>query len=476
MGTTRICKLMIQITEKRVVQLGLAFLKSHYRHLPRFGETQTREGVEAEGGIIADGFFAFRQSEDGPTFSATLEATDYLSREELRYTWFWELLIIDGIAGTLGIMAFISGWLHLRGYPSVYPAGPFLALVVLLVVFILGIISWVIIFHRRSRYHYIYAVEQFKSYFADDQWVAFAWDVFSSTEDKYYKELRKQCIRYGFGLLEIDREQHVKMHLAPAKADLFSNKRAVRQFFSSTSRIAQRIRQEVSTRLPSKVRTRSLTIPGIDIRDLFRFRRSYRYQGFISASALLLLGIVFWLELQEYPIQYADQPAVLRKREELILDKRGQSGMESRVFLVDAAALPPPMLEVGPYLLTGSNATDVLNLGPPKGEVYLYVDQAFVSFSCERIAQSGSDLYLVFLNSYADIEWAKNRALALRNSGIRVNIIWADCFFPGRRFFIIYFEDLFNTFEDAQLARQQIADQILDAQFDFENHIGRISR
>ena len=53
------------------------------------------------------------------------------------------------------------------------------------------------------RYRYIYAVEQFKKYHADEQWVAIGEDVFENPNDKYLKELKKQCVYNGFGLISM---------------------------------------------------------------------------------------------------------------------------------------------------------------------------------------------------------------------------------------------------------------------------------
>lgn len=416
------------------MDLALAFLKKHYRNQPHWGSTQLKKDVRTDDGIIADGYLAFRTTEEGDTFTATIESTDYFSREELRYAWDWELLVIDGIASSLGNLAIWCGWIHIRGHPSVYPAGPWIAIFALVGTLILGVGLWVLVFRHRSRYHYIYAIEQFKKYFANDQWVAFAWDVFAGANDKYYLELRKQCIRHGFGLLEIDRDQHIKMHLAPAKEDLFGHRRRVQQFMI-TGMWSARIRQEFSKRMPFTNRKTGWSIPELDWNRLFRFRRSYRHQGFISLVSLLLIGFFFSLELRERPIVFADQPADLRKREKQARQWQRSPTPESKVFIVDSLAVPPPMPNVEPYLSFSARELDPVALGPPKGEVYLMVDQQFQAFPCRRIQEAAAGRYLVYLDSYAEVEYAKSRALLLRNQDIRVNIIWADCFFPGRYFF-----------------------------------------
>ena len=56
------------------------------------------------------------------------------------------------------------------------------------------------------RYRSIFAIEQFKQYYADEQWVAIGKDTFSEEEDHFFQELKKQCVYNGFGLLSMDDE------------------------------------------------------------------------------------------------------------------------------------------------------------------------------------------------------------------------------------------------------------------------------
>ena len=285
---------MIQLTEKIVVRIALAYLKRHYKYMPREGETQARSDVRTEEGIQADGYIAFEVDKAGKVFTATIEATDYMKREELRYSLYWQLMFMDGLTVAMALMAILSGWAHIRGEPSVYPTGPVGSALILLGIIILLTLLVVLLVRGRSRYHYIYAVEQFKQYHADDQWVAFAWDVFYSTESKYYRELRKQCMQYGFGLLEVDREQRVKIHLAPTRIDVFGRRRAIRQF-RQVRDFTQRVGKSLTTRLPVPVKVNPRLRIG-DWSNLFRFRRSYRHQAFISGISFALILIFFSLE------------------------------------------------------------------------------------------------------------------------------------------------------------------------------------
>jgi hypothetical protein len=466
---------MIQLTEKIVVKIALAYLKRHYKYMPREGETQVRSDVRTEEGIRADGYLAFRVDDAGKVFTATIEATDYMKRKELRYSLYRQLMFMDGLTLAMALMALLSGWAHIRGAPSVYPTGPEWAILTILGGIAILTLLVILLVRGRSRYHYIYAVEQFKQYHADDQWVAFAWDVFHSTESKYYRELRKQCMQYGFGLLEVDREQHVKIHLAPTRMDVFGRRRAIRQF-RQVRDFTQRIGKRLTPRLPLPVKVNPRLRIG-DWSNLFRFRRSYRHQAFISGISLALIIIFFSLELRERPIVYEDTSQDQRRRERLAQRLEGGADAESRVFLVDTAAVPPPMPNVRPYLLIDQAVPGAIPQANTsrEGDVFLYGDDTFQAVPCDRLTASANNRYLVYLNSYYDPAYAKSQALYLRRRGIPVNVIWADCFFPGRTFYILYLEDLYDTFEEGQRARQRLDRELLNQTLDFETNIGRIN-
>ena len=79
--------------------------------------------------------------------------------------------------------------------------------------------------YRGHRFRYIYAVEQFKRYHADEQWIAFADDVFDSPEDKYLVELKKQCIKNGFGLLSVSQNLNSQLLITPTRDEIFDKRR-----------------------------------------------------------------------------------------------------------------------------------------------------------------------------------------------------------------------------------------------------------
>ena len=112
---------MENLTDHNIKKAVLSFLKAHYKHRSRTGETTARIDMEGEGGIIADGYLKFSSSEGKP-FLATFEATSFDSREELFFSpenhkLFWDSLAWAFIFATLSLFA-----LHISGF---YPVQKF---------------------------------------------------------------------------------------------------------------------------------------------------------------------------------------------------------------------------------------------------------------------------------------------------------------------------------------------------------------
>jgi hypothetical protein len=201
-----------------VRQLGLGFLKSYYRNRSRVGQAALSSDVRGLGGIRADGYFSFLQSGDR-RFEATLEATSYTTRKELRYSLQRELLAWDSFTlacMTLVVLAALSQYFQFAFVPQIgLPAVLFWMLGLFLLVFATYRFSA----SRLERYRYIYAIEQFRKYRADEQWIAMSEDVFDQgRNDPFFRELRKQCIYYGIGILWVDRSEEVRMLLAAARS------------------------------------------------------------------------------------------------------------------------------------------------------------------------------------------------------------------------------------------------------------------
>ena len=177
---------MASLDEHDITQITLRFLKSHYRQRQREGATMLSSDLRGAGGIIADGFLSFRQME-GEDFRATVEATSRASQDEVLFKLRRSLLRWDSAAAAAAVLAttfsvlYVEHLLPLKQYPLVAWGA------LLIVAFILTSPVFYLVLSPLRRYRYIYAVEQFKQYYADEQWVAIAEDVFPNYhDDRYY--------------------------------------------------------------------------------------------------------------------------------------------------------------------------------------------------------------------------------------------------------------------------------------------------
>ncbi len=165
------------------------------------------------------------------------------------------------------------------------------------------------LFHSLARYRYIYAIEQFKQFHADEQWVAFAVNTFSGTDlDRretrrgrhYLRELKKQCIRYGIGLLEVEDRQTARIIYSPSRADLLDNsaRRILREISIDKWREQLPLEQIKKQRQALQDRVRKLTDRANErIPLLERPRRWWRIGGTGIQGAGLWLTKRAWLPL-----------------------------------------------------------------------------------------------------------------------------------------------------------------------------------
>jgi hypothetical protein len=191
-------------SEDDIKHIALSCLKSYYKYYPRKGNTEVKLNQRAEGDIIADGYLSFVQ-EDGSTFTATFEATSLKKRAEVLFRIQKELLFWDSLTVSCFICLLLTIWEHLfvnNYWIPHYGLGVSILVIILLIALIGGLVAFLL--RKRRRYRYIYAIEQFKRYFAHDQWIAISDRIFPDKGDKHYEELRQQCVYNGFGLIIVN--------------------------------------------------------------------------------------------------------------------------------------------------------------------------------------------------------------------------------------------------------------------------------
>ncbi len=214
------------LSEDEVKQRFVPFLKDFYknRYQSQPGSiTVEMDNVSAEG-WVADGKLSFKK-EDGTPFVCTYEATSFDKLEEVKYKlntyyFIWDCVAFGAVCSAVMYMLFYQTrrlWLiELHGSGN---------LGFLVGMFIIGFFGWYFMMQNWRKYRYIFAIQQFRQYFADEQWVAIAEDVFPAPNDPFYIELRNQCVYNGIGLAIVPFDGNVRKICDPSRLGIFGKDR-----------------------------------------------------------------------------------------------------------------------------------------------------------------------------------------------------------------------------------------------------------
>lgn len=460
-----------QISDKQLARIALGYLKMHYKYRKRKGESITQLDAKSASGLIADGYLRFAIDED-TDFVATVEATDYWHRDELWYRHTIDLLVMDSIAVSLVATVVGLGFFYFNGAISAFHLGWASSILLLLLVTLLLAGLVFALLWPRPRYRYIYAVEQFKEYYADDQWVIFSFDVFPNYEDKYYKELRRQCIRYGFGLLEVDANRNVKVLLAAAREDAVKSNRGVVEFKGIAA-----MTQSIS--IPNLPALRRSGKTYFNWRtDLLRFRRTYYNQLAIIATCLFLIGGLIYEESQKGPVNYVDEAEYVDQQQLLKRDLAQQKASEGIFyFKIDSGIfVRRSKYYMAPSIVYDLDQEPITLATSDQSIISVYSGGTFDDVPCGQYMRQSNNRYLVFFASYYQLDEAKRAAIQLRNNGIPANVAWANCFFQDRPFYLVFYEYLFINADRAEERIRSLAAELRRNQLVYEMGYSRISQ
>ena len=214
------------LTEDVVKQRFVPFLKEFYRNRyePVADSIQVTLDNVGTGSLVADIQMTFRKN-DGSPFTCTCEATSRDKAGEVKFAlnlvyFLWDCAAFGALCAVAAYVYFYATqfkWLF-----DLQPTGN---LGFILGVAMIGFFIWYFTMQGWRKYRYIYAIEQFKRYQADEQWVAIAEDVFPSPNDPYMVELKFQCIYQGFGLAVVPAEGAVRILNAPSRIGIFGKNR-----------------------------------------------------------------------------------------------------------------------------------------------------------------------------------------------------------------------------------------------------------
>lgn len=220
------------LSEEGIKRAFVPFLRNFYkdRYAILRGTEQTTFDNIAEEGYIADGKIQFVKNDDSghgqpELFICTFEATSRDKVSEVRFHRNDAYLVWDSIA----FAAMFTAGFYVLSYAFrtrfLYSLGGTGNLGLVVAVFMLFFSAWFFFVRGWKKYRYIYAIEQFKNYFADEQWVALAEDVFPSPRDPFLAELKNQCVFNGFGLAIVQADGQVRPLATPSRLGIYGKDR-----------------------------------------------------------------------------------------------------------------------------------------------------------------------------------------------------------------------------------------------------------
>jgi len=219
------------LTEDEVKRRFMPFLRDFYknRYEPTHNSVLTELDNVSKEGWVADGKITFRKS-DGSPFVCTYEATSRDKAEEVKFQLNVHYLLWDCAAfGTVCaafayVFFFQTDFVWLVKLKTVGNIG------LLIGTGMIGFFAWYFLVKGWRKYRYIFAIQQFKQYHADEQWVAIAEDVFPAPNDPYLLELRNQCVYNGIGLAIVPLEGVVRKVIDPSRLGIFGKDRQMTQW------------------------------------------------------------------------------------------------------------------------------------------------------------------------------------------------------------------------------------------------------
>ncbi len=214
------------LTEDDIKVTFLPFLKEFYKYRYEYRPDSVHTELDnvSAGGLVADGMVSFRKN-DGSPFVCTYEATSADKAEEVKYSlntvyFTWDCVAFGAVVAAVSYaIAYASRLAWLKSLQWSGNLGFIMGMGVI------GFFSWYFLMRSWKKYRYIYAIEQFKQYFADEQWVAIAEDVFPAPTDPYLLELKNQCTYNGFGLAVVPEKGQIRVLATPSRLGMYGKDR-----------------------------------------------------------------------------------------------------------------------------------------------------------------------------------------------------------------------------------------------------------
>ncbi len=452
---------MEHLSENTIKKAALSFFKAYYKFRPRVGKTTSTFDQETSDGIIVDGSLSFLQ-EDGLTFLATFEATSRETKNEVLFKIQSRVLLWDSLAISFLLSSLVLSYGFYYDHFTVKQIGWLGSISLLVGIFGITFLAYQYLFQWLKRYRYIYAVEQFKRYHADEQWIAIAEDVFEEPTDSNLKELKDQCVINGFGLVVVDDYLETHVLITPSRQDVFGKKRSTMSFTNSDIAVQRSIREQFKlwwNNLSSKLTSQRSKA------SLLRYQRVYWNQILLSLIAIFIISGIFYKEAQDADIAYVDEI----KYEKELAEKAKTTSPETSDFVVDTPFVESGNSKAQPYILVaeeepidevftekGSNAENLAGEFSNVEILITTLDGEIVAYECERFFNYTGTKFLIQEGVYSSIEMAKKSIKKLNQRGLNANCMSTSCFTEDQSDYIIFIDFLFDKRGEAVLIAKSL--------------------
>jgi SPOR domain len=422
------------------------------------------------------------RKEDGSLFVCTYEATSRDKAEEVKYQLNISYFLWDCAAfgAMLAAVVYVVSFVYQRNWLiALHGAGN---IGLLIGVGMMGFFGWHFTMQKWRKYRYIFAIQQFKQYHADEQWIAIAEDVFPGPSDPYMIELRNQCVYNGIGLAVIPMEGNVRKLNDPSRLGMYGQDRKIAdwvtrsqwyQTVANTTAPLKQFRQKTPDFL--SVWFNKITRPlhylifdplkkyvGGAFRQPFnqtataytRFMNAQSMQKLIVMLALLIVAPLFWRVISYSEVNAADL-------DELKEWKAGKNPEDQYGYVIDGEAVPynsgipkqypistkpkyvPEDEEVQTINLSGSDEEEeepATRQPPPKvapqKKATAPPPKAAAADPCSLV--KGKSGWIIQDNAFSSKDLANARVAALIKKGIAAQALPQSCLSKGKSGWIVW--------------------------------------
>ena len=445
---------MNHLSEDTIKKVIIQFLRSYYKYRPRTGDAKSSLDLMTEDGLVSDGQITFPTT-DGGRFVATFEATSKATKNEVIFQKQKQLLNFDSLVFSGILTTFLLSFSYKTEFLPLQEIGWIGMFFKFIACFATIALIFRVLFGSFRRYRHIYAIEQFKQFFANEQWIAIGEDVFDSPTDPFLKELKNQCVNLGFGLIEVKMDLTPQLIITPAREVVFKSKnRPALPFLEKVN-----LPSIPETSRYAKLWKRFYKSVPKDFgaaKSIYKFQKNYWQHLGIIATCFLIIGFIYFKEWQRNPIVEIDEQEHLDYLSERKLNE--SPNPEPKIFEIDTSA----------ELLTKKSVSPYLKLDDPPArkakqsnkQIYISQNGRQISYGCERFSNMFGQYYLLLESEHRNLEAAMSRLQALQTANIEAHCIWSGCFQDILPMFLVYVDLIHTDKKEAQDAAYQFGEKL----------------